>query len=215
MTNVLKAVSFRASRRYRQDRISSIQCLNCRLFIDTKHRSTLGWVHVETDDVSGFALEVGIVRSHVAFQLMRLEAGFLPDFVDHRLANAEFLGQLAARPMGGAVARLAAGGVEDLGAQPGRELGGRLPGAMGFESIQAVFEETLLPARNRGRGGVELHLDGRVGRPVSQHPNDLGSQHKTRRQGPRTRDLFQIRPLSSVQAQTLAFEWHIEKTSSL
>jgi len=66
--------------------------------------------------------------------------------VHHRFADAEFGGQFAARPMRRSVARLAAGCCENPGAQLRSELGSFLAGTMGFEAVEALFEEAFLPA---------------------------------------------------------------------
>jgi len=129
---------------------------------------------------------------------MRFEVGLAPNAVDQILAEAEMLGQLAAGPMRGAVGGLAAGGVEDLGAQPGRQLGGRLAGAMRFEPVEAELKETLLPARDGRSGGVELLLDRIVGAAVGKQQQDLGAQHEAGRKRPRARDLVEFAALLEV-----------------
>ncbi len=96
-------------------------------------------IEIKPNDRGGLAFEVGVIGAHIALQTMRLKAGFLPHFVDHRLADAEFPRQLAAGPMSGAVAGLAAGGVENPRPQPGRELRGRLAGALGFQPVETVL----------------------------------------------------------------------------
>ena len=60
-------------------------------------------VHVETNHVGGFALEVGIVRLHVAFEAMRLQAGALPRFGDEIVMNLQHAAQLAGAPVCAAV----------------------------------------------------------------------------------------------------------------
>ena len=62
---VLKAMTLGSSRRQRQDRIFTIQCLNGRLLIDREHRRVLGWMKVQPDHVRSFSLEINIVTAHV------------------------------------------------------------------------------------------------------------------------------------------------------
>jgi len=102
-------------------------------------------IEIEADDVGRLALEIGIVGSHVALQAMGPQTGLAPNAMDQVLADAELLGELAAGPMGGAVAGLALGGGEDLGAHFGRQLGGRLAGTMRFEAVETVVEEAPSP----------------------------------------------------------------------
>ena len=109
---------------------------------------------------------------------MGLEAGFPPNAMDHRLADAKMVGELAARPMRGAVTRLAAGGVEDAGSQFGGQLGWRLTGPLGFQTVQSGFEKTPLPLSHRTGRGIELVGDADVRPAVAQQQHDLGSYNK-------------------------------------
>ncbi len=61
--------------------------LNGRLFIDTKDRRMLRWIQIEANDISRFELKVWIVRGPVALQTMRTETGFMPNAMNHRLAD--------------------------------------------------------------------------------------------------------------------------------
>lgn len=125
-------------------------------------------IEIEPDDVSRLALEVWIVGGHVAFEPMGFEAGLLPNLVNHRLADAEFSGELAAGPMGRAVAGLAARRRQDPGAQLGREFRRALAGPMRFEPVETLFQEALFPASDRRSGRVELGLDRVVGQSVGE-----------------------------------------------
>src|ERR1700691_46554 len=51
MSVILEAMTFGPARRKRQNRILAIQGLNRGLLIDTKHRSMLRWVQIQSDDV--------------------------------------------------------------------------------------------------------------------------------------------------------------------
>ncbi len=119
VTLVLEAVPFGAAGRQRQDAIAAIECLHGGLFVDAEDGGMPRRIEVEAKDIGGLGLKVGIVGGHVALQAMRLEIGLAPDAVDQVFADAEMLSEFATRPVGGAVAGLAAGGVEDAGAQTG------------------------------------------------------------------------------------------------
>ena len=153
-----------------------------------KHRRVLWRIQIQADDVRRLALEVRIVGSHVALQSMGLEAGFPPDTMHHRLADAECGGEFAAGPVGGTVARLAAGRVEDASAQFRGELRRRLTGPFGFESVESGLEKTSFPFPDRSRGDIELVGDDRVGETRSRQQHDLGPNHEARGQRLRTSD---------------------------
>jgi len=69
---------FCTSRRKRKDRIETIQSLNGRLFVHTKHCRVARRMHVETNDIGGFGFEIRIVRRHIAFESMGLQTSVLP-----------------------------------------------------------------------------------------------------------------------------------------
>ena len=99
---------------------------------------------------------------------MRFEVGFPPNTMNQVFADTEFFSEFATGPVGRTVAGLAAGGVEDFSAQAGGEFRRRLPGAVGFQAVESVFEEAFLPFPDGRRGGVELAGDGLIGPPLSQ-----------------------------------------------
>ena len=89
MPGVLEAVAFGTSRRERQDGIETIQGLDGGLLIDAEHGRVLRWAQIEAEDIGGFAFEVGIVAGHVAFETVRLQAGFLPDAMHGVFADTQ------------------------------------------------------------------------------------------------------------------------------
>jgi len=177
-------------RRERQHAVAAIERLNGGLFVHAEDRRVLRRIEIEPDDVGRLALEVRIVRRHVALQTMRLKTGFAPDEMNHRLAHAELVAELAAGPMRRTVARFAAGGVEDSGPRLGSEFAWRLPGALGFQAVESGLEEAPLPLADRTRRGVEFVDDLAVGPAVGQQQHDLGSKNKARRQRLRVADVF-------------------------
>ena len=58
-----KPRSLGAAGRERQHAVASVERLNRRLFVDTEDYGVARRIEVETDDVRGFALEVGIVAA--------------------------------------------------------------------------------------------------------------------------------------------------------
>ena len=78
MAVVLKPVAFGTSSRERQNRIQAVQRLDGSLLIHTEHGRVPGRIHVQPNDIGGFALEIRIVTGHVTFQPMRFQTGFFP-----------------------------------------------------------------------------------------------------------------------------------------
>ena len=165
---VLETVALSPPRRQRQDAVAAVERLDGRGFIHAKHSGMAWRIEIEPDDVGRLAFEVGIVGGPIALQTMRLEMGFAPDAMHQILADAEMLGEFAAGPVRRTIAGLAAGGIEDLGAQAGSEFRGRLPGAVSFQAVESVFEKAFLPFPDGRRGGVELAGDGLVGPTLGQ-----------------------------------------------
>ena len=150
MPVVLEAVTFGASRRERQDGIETIQGLNGGLLIHAEHGRVLGRAQIEAEDIGGFGFELGIVTGHVAFQAVRLQAGFLPNPMHGVLTDAQHRGQLATTPVRGPVARLSSRGGQDAGPQSGSQHTGLLAGMIGVQSLvlppasESVWRETRI-----------------------------------------------------------------------
>ena len=89
MTVVLKTVAFGTSRREGENRIQPVQGLNGCFLIDAEYGRVLRRTQVQTEDVSRFCFELGIVTGHVSFEAMRLEAGFLPNPMHGVFADAQ------------------------------------------------------------------------------------------------------------------------------
>ena len=177
MPVVLEAVAFGASRRERQDGIKTIQGLNGGLLIDAEHGCVLGRVQIEAEDVGGFAFELGIVARHVAFEPVRLQAGFLPNPMHGIFADAQHGSQFAATPVRGPVAGFFPRSGQDAGAHSGSQHTGLLAGMIGVQSLKPILPEALLPAHDGGRRGLELSLDRIERRAFGQHQNQLGAKH--------------------------------------
>ena len=169
MAVILEAVTFGASRREWQDGIETVQSLNGGLLIDAEHSRVLRWVQIEAEDVGGLALELRIVAGQVAFQSVRLQAGFLPNPMYGVFADTQGGGQFAATPVRGPVAGFFSRGGQDAGTQSGSPNLGFLAGMIRVQSFQSVLPEALLPANDGRRSGLQLPLDGVEGRTFCQH----------------------------------------------
>jgi hypothetical protein len=156
--------------------------LNGGLLIDAEHGRVLRRVQIEAEDVGGFGFELGIVAGHVAFETVRLQAGFLPNTMHGVFADAQRGGQFAATPVRGPVARFSPRGRQDAGVQSRSQYTGLLAGMIGVQSFESVLPEALLPANDGGRRGLELLLDRVEGRPFCQHEDQLGAKHVSGRQ---------------------------------
>ncbi len=66
VAEILEAMTLGATRRQRQHRIEAIQRLNGRLLIDTEHCRVRRRIEVETNDVRGLGLELGVIRCQIA-----------------------------------------------------------------------------------------------------------------------------------------------------
>jgi hypothetical protein len=87
---VFEAVAFGTSRRERQDGIETIQGLNGGFLIDAEHgRVAAVGADRRRRCRRGFAFELGVVAGHVAFETVRLQAGFLPDAMHGVFADTQ------------------------------------------------------------------------------------------------------------------------------
>src|ERR1051326_3075741 len=108
MPVVFETMPFGTSRRQRKHGVEAIQSLNSRLFIHTEHGRMPRRAHVKTDDIGGFGFEVGIIRCHVPFNSVRLQARALPDTGDGGFRNSQMRCQFTNTPVRRTIGRLAA-----------------------------------------------------------------------------------------------------------
>ncbi len=160
MPIVLKAVALSSPRAKRQHRVEAIEGLNRGLLIDTEHRGMLRRIDVEPDHIGGLALEVWIIRGHVALQPMRLKAGAPPDPRDHHMIDPQRPRQLAAAPVRGAITGRAPGPSQDARFQPRSALTHRAPLMAGKQARQTLLRKTGLPTRDISRTTAQGLLDG-------------------------------------------------------
>lgn len=106
---VLGSVARDRAGRKRQRSVAPVVRLNGGLLVDAEHCGMTGRVQVETDDVSGLRLDVGVVRRHIAGQPVWPHVRLAPDPLYDVLVHAEMGRETAARPV--RRSRPAAGGV--------------------------------------------------------------------------------------------------------
>src|ERR1700731_2728087 len=160
MPIVLKAVALSSPRAKRQHRVEAIEGLNRGLLIDTEYRGVLRRIDVEPDHIGGLALEVWIIRGHVAFQPMRLKPSAPPDPRDHHMIDPQRPRQLAAAPVSGAIIGRAPGPGQDARFQPRSALTHRPPLMAGKQARQTLVSKTVLPTRDVSRTTAQGLLDG-------------------------------------------------------
>ena len=106
VAEVFKAVTFGAAGRQRQHRVEPVERLNRRLFVDGKDDRVLRRIQIQPDHVRRLLLEIRIVRPHVAFEPMRLQAGAAPRPRDEHVADFSTVASLrvlqCVLPSGGA-----------------------------------------------------------------------------------------------------------------
>ena len=96
---VIESATFNPARRERQHAVPVVEGLNGGLLVDAEDRGMTGRVQVESDDVGGLRLEVGVVGRHIARQPVRAQFGLLPDALYDILAHAEMGGKAPAGPV--------------------------------------------------------------------------------------------------------------------
>jgi hypothetical protein len=180
--------------------------LDRRFLIDAEHRGVLRRLNIQTDDVGGFGLELGISRPPIAIEPVWLQPGPVPDRGDQRMGNLQRLRQLARAP----VCRAVGGGVsrarQDARFQARREHAGLRPAMPAAQAGDAVGEKALFPRRSRARTPTEAFRQRRVRRAVRQPQDRLGTRGKIRAILSRARHALQC--LSVGGAQFNVGRWH-------
>ena len=166
---VLEAVPLQAPWRQRQDRIQAVERLDLRLLVQREDSRVLGRVQIQPDHVGGLALEVRIVRDHVALGPMRLDRSPAPDSLDQHVADPKLPGQLAGAPVGRAVRGLALGTRQDPCLHPRRHRRRLATLVPGVHPRHAMLEEATPPAADVGTTAAKSLLNAVVGFAVGQH----------------------------------------------
>lgn len=160
----------------RQPGLSAVKRLDLRLLIDAENDSPLGWIEVEADDLGDLLLEHRIIRDLEATCQVRLEPRLRPDTSHARWRNAHCLGHQGPAPVCG-IGRSFLHRLRDhLEARLTRQ--GRNARGTGFIALQtghALIEITLLPAPDRGLGGLGAPHDLIGSAAVRRRQHDAGA----------------------------------------
>src|ERR1035437_3766640 len=81
---VVVRLPFRQAGPERKNRLGAIQRLDLALLIHTEHNRLVGWMQVETNDVTDFGDKLRIGAEFERFHPMGLEVMFLPDALHGR-----------------------------------------------------------------------------------------------------------------------------------
>src|SRR5260221_14639755 len=139
MTKIFKAMPFGSARGERQNRVQSVECLDCALLIDTEHCSVERWLKVQANDVGRLLFKLRVIAGHVPTHSMRLNTEIAPDTAHARLTNAQLFGQPIAAPMGRTIPGTLTRGLQDT------RLGlGCPPSALTSAITRIQFRLTLL-----------------------------------------------------------------------
>jgi hypothetical protein len=159
---VLNAVAFCPAWRERQHRIQPIERLNGSLLVGGKDDGVLRRIQVQPNDVGGLCLELRVVRAHVPFEPVRLDARAAPDPGDEHVTDPEHLAQLARTPVRAAVRRRLPRLRQHARFQRGRSHPWRLAPVLRAEARHTLGLEPLLPSADVVRVTAHRSRDGRV-----------------------------------------------------
>src|SRR5438552_4779881 len=177
MPIILKSLAFRSPGGKRQPRVLAIQRLNGALLIHTKDSRVLRRVEVKTNDIGGLRLKLRIVARRVSLQTMRFHPRTHPDPLHGRLAQAQGSSHLAARPMRRALRRQVLQFLED--SRLYRSGGYSYPGSpiTRNQPFDPLLFESLFPASNSRRAGLQLLGDHLIGLAIRQGQNQSSPEN--------------------------------------
>src|SRR5258705_6785760 len=159
VTVVLKPVSLRASRRQRQDRVLAIERLNRRLLVHAEDRRMRGWVEIQSDDISGFFLELRIVRGHVALDPMGSQAMLAPHARDHHVTDTKMCPELACAPVRRPIGGRAPRGFENAGLKPWSQNRSDLTQMATVQACEALIDEASAPTGHKSTAAPNVLAD--------------------------------------------------------
>ena len=76
---VVMAAPLDLPRPHRQQRLSAVERLDLRLFVDAQHQGAVGWVEVEPNDVAHLVDKQRVGRQFEGFDAVRLQSEGPPD----------------------------------------------------------------------------------------------------------------------------------------
>ena len=145
MTKIFKAMPFGSARGERQNRVKSVECLDCALLIDTEHCSVERRLKVQANDVGRLLFKLRVIAGHVPTHSMRLNTEIAPDTAHARLTNAQLFGQPIAAPMGRTISGTLARGLQDTRLGLGCPRSALTTAITRIESGQTLFLKAPLP----------------------------------------------------------------------
>ena len=181
---------------HRQSRLSSIQGLDLRFFVDAQNQGFIRGIQIESDHIGQLFNEVLVLRQLERFDAMRLQPMGLPDTGHRGMADSNRLGHRPRTPMGCAGRVSLQGSIND-------HFHGRIVGTAGTPSMRRIFADsgrseffkTRSPHKDRRTGNPETPRNGVIGLTV------CGRQADTRSQDDSLRSRFRVNP--SFQSSAL------------
>jgi len=179
-----------------QSRLSSIQGLDLRFFVDAQNQGFIRGIQIESDHIGQFFNKVFILRQLERFNAMRLQSVGLPDTGHRGMADSNRLGHRPRTPMG-CVGRMS------LQGSINNHFHGRIVGSARTPSMRRIFTDsggaeffkTCSPQKNRRTGNPEILGNGVIGLTVR------GRQADTRSEDDSLRGSFRVYP--SFQSPSL------------
>jgi hypothetical protein len=162
-------------------RITCTDGADRRLLIHAEHRRMRRRVHIQPNDVGRFALEVRIIRSHVAIEPLWLQSVFCPYPRHHHVRDRQRQPQFARAPMRRPVGRLVLQRpMQDPRLQSRRQLARPAPGMATEEPRQPLPSKPLAPAVDKRVVAVQLVPDLRPGMACCQQQDQPRSPSTVR-----------------------------------
>ena len=167
---------------HRQPRLSSIQGLDLRFFVDAQNQGFIRGIQIESDHIGQFFNEVFVLRQLERFHAVRLQSVGLPDAGHRGMAVANRLGHRPRTPMG-CVGRMSLqGSINNL-------FHGCLVGSARTPSMRRIFTDsggaeffkTFSPQKDRWTGNSKIFRNGIIGLTVRGRQADARSQDNSLR----------------------------------
>src|ERR1041385_4295059 len=169
-------------------------------------------IQIESDDIGCFAFELRVIAGHVALQPVWPQFGLRQNTLHGGFANAQFLGQFAARPMRAAVAGflLCAPDHSSLHrwCRPPR-LGSLMTSLQAFD---AMLLESDLPLGHGRRTRAQRLLDLAICQAIGERQDEAGAEHITGGKTSRLCPIAQFLALFITEFEQSLIISHIIKT---
>ena len=183
VANIVVRHAFNITQTHRKNGLGAVQRLNLALLIHTQDHGVLGRIQIQSDNITDFLDEKGIIGDFEMALPMGLKAKGAPDPLDCGPRDLRFFGDRARRPVG-SVCRP---GLEGLSDKLRDSFIGDRAGATRTEFImkagKALFPITLSPQDHRWATIAELGGDRFIGGAFGRHKNNLRSGDQAIGQG--------------------------------